>query len=377
TAPTLAFADHPTGSSGAVDGHSGSRQAAAMLLVGEQAIGLRHPALGAPASAYWDVWVSPDASAAGTAAGLSFHRDAATGDDAAIVEEEGRRYRFTRLAHDDARWLFLELDGQAPLVTVAGGRRAALASSGSLASIERAQLYRSELWHGRVERYHRLRGELDGAGGASGDGAASLEAASREAAYEALRAQVLSQIDAAPFQMRVSNEAFFGTYRNAWLRWHPHDQLHRATCYGDTPLYETLKQDLSQAYVPRAGFEALGPLDRIRLAREECYALALERVLIPAEQLGISFPEPAAFQSVLRRLCTDLARGWFRDFAIDCYAEILDYDTPFWQRYCAARERGELSVNEGAAALADRPQRLRAYWNDERERDRFAGLSAG
>lgn len=375
------------------------------MLVGAQAIALRHPSLAAPPAAPWEVWIAHEAVRS-QARALHFEHDPASGDEVACVDAGARRYRFTLLRADDARRRFMAADAHESCMAAAGGM-ITIASSVSLALIERAQLYRSEQWHCRIAAYHRLRALQAAAGvptdegvsaaegiptdkglstdegaptdesGAEPRGAARLsgaEPAAHRAAFDALREQVLAAVDAKRFDMRVSNEAFFGTYRNAWLRWHPHDELHRATCYGATPLYETLKEDLSLAYVPRAGFEALPPADQLRLVREECYALALERVLVPAEQLGVDFSEALAFQVVLRRLCTDLARGWFRDFAIDQYPAIIDYDLPFWQRFCRARQRGELAIDAAAAAMADRPERLRAYWNDERERDRQAGL---
>ena len=137
-----------------------------------------------------------------------------------------------------------------------------------------------------------------------------------------------------------------------------------------------LKHDLGQAFVPRSGFDQLSHRDQIRMVREECYALALERVLIPAEDLRVPWSENHGFQHALRRICTTLARGWFRDFVIDHYAEVSAYDTRFLDVYHRAVEEGKLSRKLLQITPEDRRAWLTDYLDVQAMKDRDAAIDA-
>ena len=137
-----------------------------------------------------------------------------------------------------------------------------------------------------------------------------------------------------------------------------------------------LNDRVRRDYLGRAGFERLTHDERIRMVREECYALALERVLIPAQDLGVPWDENLAFQHALRRVCTNLARGWFRDFAIDHYPEVSRYDKPFWREYQQALAAGKLRRKELPVSPEERRGWLAQYLDNQREKDLAAGLGS-
>lgn len=338
-----------------------------MLLVGSQAMAWRYPGL-ARASIAWDVWVAesglPDAVAADAESVVD---DA--GDRCAVVRREGRTYRLRVVTEFDPRMQFMAANADQPLVSNDEGWMLRVASPASIALIARAYLYAPRDWHRRIGEYHQLLSKFERPAGN----------AAERSAYEALRRELLNRLDFesdSDFNMRVANEEFFKDFKYPWLRVHEHDDLHHTTCYDGTPLYQTLKHDLGQAFVPKSGFDQLSHRDQIRMVREECYALALERVLIPAADLGVPWSENHGFQHALRRICTTLARGWFRDFAIDHYAEISAYDRPFLDLYRRAVEAGKLRRKPLEITPEARREWLAEYLALQARKDREAAIDA-
>jgi hypothetical protein len=244
---------------------------------------------------------------------------------------------------------FIDMESGAPTCGAGPCPQAAVASPVSLALIKRSHLYDPADWHKHVADYHVLR--------------ASIIAASIKPEHRAAGEQRLSEWraqhpgDRGSNSMRIPNADFFANTRAALIRAYDHDDLHQATCYGERPLYQQLKDDPSLAYVFGRHFEALSHLERIRLVREETYAIALERVVIPSIELDRPWDADRAFLHALRRICTNLTTGWFRDFAIENYPEICKYDTNFVGRFLDALARDEvrrLPVLSGARPWRER-----------------------
>jgi hypothetical protein len=245
---------------------------------------------------------------------------------------------------------FIDLHSGAPICGAGPCPQATVASAVSLALIKRSHLYDPADWHKHIVDYHFLRARID---------VASIAAEERAAGEQRLsewRAQ--HPEDRGSSSMRVPNADFFANSRVALIRAYDHDDLHRTTCYGERPLYEQLKDDPSLAYVSRRRFEALSHTDRIRLVREETYAIALERVVIPSIQLDRPWDADRAFRHALRRMCTNLATGWFRDYAIENYPEVCRYDTDFVGRFLEALARNKVTRLPVLPGARPWPERL-------------------
>lgn len=244
---------------------------------------------------------------------------------------------------------FIDLASGASVLGVGPCPQAAVAPPASLALIKRSHLYDPADWHKHIVDYHFIKLRIDAATITPEEHAAGRQRLSE------WRAQ--HPEDKGSGSLRIPNAEFFANTRAALIRAYPHDDLHQATCYGECPMYQQLKDDRAQAYVSRRRFEAISHLDRVRLTREETYAIALERIVIPSLELGRPWDAEQAFQHALRRICTNLTTGWFRDFAIENYPEVCRYDTDFVGRFLEALSSGKvtrLPVPPGAPPWRER-----------------------
>lgn len=140
--------------------------------------------------------------------------------------------------------------------------------------------------------------------------------------------------------LNQTNEDFFD---DAVKKFYVHDHIHEVMAYYDKPLYSRMKRDFSLAKCEKDLWEEFSHEDKIRCVREECYVIGVERFLVPHLEFKTkSIPEKLAFSKALEKVCTTLTSGWFRDFAIDNFFEILNYDVKFYDKFYNAINTGEL-----------------------------------
>lgn len=170
-----------------------------------------------------------------------------------------------------------------------------------LAAIKRSHLPTGVRFEKNIRDYHRLRR------------ACWVPLSVEEtAAVQARHAEAVARQDA-KISLKKSNEDFFKQSDAAIGRIMEHDQIHRLIAFGDKPWFEKLKLDPSQAMLHRPLFEALPFASQIEVALEEAMAIGIERVM-----LVVPKAQPRdGLEYGLRRICTNLCKGWFRDFAID------------------------------------------------------------
>jgi hypothetical protein len=70
--------------------------------------------------------------------------------------------------------------------------------------------------------------------------------------------------------------------------------------------------------------------DRLRLVREEVYATALERKVIPNEYKG---SPRAAYAYALRKTITSFSKGWFPLFIVLNYTELYKPEIKYVERH--------------------------------------------
>jgi hypothetical protein len=100
-----------------------------------------------------------------------------------------------------------------------------------------------------------------------------------------------------------------------------HDYLHEILAFYDKPLYTKLQHDDSSAWCEKSLWDNLSHEDKLKCISEETYVIATERFMIPK---AWNYPAKLAYIKSLNKVSTTLCSGWFRDYAIDHYSEIMN-----------------------------------------------------
>jgi hypothetical protein len=121
-------------------------------------------------------------------------------------------------------------------------------------------------------------------------------------------------------KLNQSNKDFFD---DAVKKKYDHDWLHELAAHYDRPLYERMKNPdkLGEAWCERDMWEDFPHEDKVKTVQEEAYVIATERFLIPN---NFKYSKKLAYFTAVKKICTTLTSGWFRDFAIDNWKEIID-----------------------------------------------------
>ncbi|AVD99352.1 hypothetical protein SEA_BILLNYE_180 [Streptomyces phage BillNye] len=109
-------------------------------------------------------------------------------------------------------------------------------------------------------------------------------------------------------------------------RVYDHDSIHRSIAYYDRPLFERILRDGHEVAVDRAKFEALPYVDKLKLVREEVYATALERQIIPSEYRA---SPRAAYAWAMMKTVTSFSKGWFPLFIVQNYQDLFKPDVDY------------------------------------------------
>jgi hypothetical protein len=119
-------------------------------------------------------------------------------------------------------------------------------------------------------------------------------------------------------------------------RVYDHDSIHRSIAYYDRPLFERILRDGHQVAVDKAKFDALSYEDKLRLVREEVYATALERQIIPSNYKG---SPRAAYAWAMMKTVTSFSKGWFPLFIVLSYQNLFKPDVEYVKVHQANSDR--------------------------------------
>lgn len=184
-----------------------------------------------------------------------------------------------------------------------GGVKLEVCSLEGLAAIKRSHLWRDHFWDKHIAQYNSYLRQ-------------HLTDDTREFLDERVK---LTKADIRYTQpsLRQSNEDFFD---DAVTKVYDHDWLHELAAYGDEPLYLSMKRDFDSAWCERDMWDQFSHEQKIMCTAEECYVIAMERFLIPNNW---DYSYVGAYLTALKKVCTTLCSGWFRDFAIDNHQELV------------------------------------------------------
>jgi hypothetical protein len=122
-------------------------------------------------------------------------------------------------------------------------------------------------------------------------------------------------------------DAFFS---DAVKRKYDHDSVHYSVAYGDVPLYESVMKDGASVETDMNKVKALPFDELVRLFREEIYATALERWLIPADY---KMSPRRAYAWALKKTIVSLTKGWSSRHLIENYDVYRRPDTDYVRRH--------------------------------------------
>lgn len=107
-----------------------------------------------------------------------------------------------------------------------------------------------------------------------------------------------------------------------------HDYLHTVFKHEDVPMYQKMQKNLDIVDCDQVMWNAFTHRQKIAAVLEEVYVIATERLIIPSILEKCGYDDNKAFMWALKRVCTTLTQGWFRQFAVDNYFEIINLHNP-------------------------------------------------
>lgn len=137
------------------------------------------------------------------------------------------------------------------------------------------------------------------------------------------------------YKLNLKKNAFF-TDNVPYI--YDHDSIHRAVAIKDVPAYTLYLKDGEEVMCDAGKFNALHHADKLAGVLEEAYVLALERAVIPHD----TDPDKA-FQIALRKVCTSITSGWFREFAWNNYNQLkICYNPDYVDKFQRALKDGKI-----------------------------------
>ena len=172
-----------------------------------------------------------------------------------------------------------------------------------LAAIKRSHLWRDLSFQKHITMYHR---HLAG----------SISVHLNSFLEERTRLTHEAYPQGNPNLMQTKEEFFDDAVKKKY----DHDHLHELVAYYDKPLYTRLQPDSALAWCSKDLWYNLMHEDKIKCIAEEAHVIAMERMMIPNEW---EYPAKKAYIKAVDKVCTTLCSGWFRDYAIDHYPEVM------------------------------------------------------
>ena len=175
-----------------------------------------------------------------------------------------------------------------------------------LALIKRSHLWRDLSFDKHITHYHKY--------------LSHYAVTYSELSEEFLKERTRQTIEMFPQRHPNLNQSVEDFFDDAVTKKYNHDYLHELFAYSSKPWYTSLQDDPSKAWCSQEKFNKLTHSQQLECVAEEVYVIATERFLAPKDW---KYPAKLAYMKALKKVCTTLCSGWFRDKAIDHYPEIL------------------------------------------------------
>lgn len=113
-------------------------------------------------------------------------------------------------------------------------------------------------------------------------------------------------------------------------RIYEHDSIHASVAYYDIPLFQQILRDDHPILVDMFKWSRLTLEDQLKCVREEVYATALERQLIPSNYKA---SPRGAYQWALKKTITSFSKGWFPLFIVTHLEELWKPDIDYVKKH--------------------------------------------
>lgn len=175
-----------------------------------------------------------------------------------------------------------------------------------LAIIKRSHLWRDLAFDKHITMYHRFI-----------NFPRSLWTPHMEALYQERLALTKAAFPQRQPNLMQPTKDFFD---DAVKKIYEHDYLHELVAFYKKPLYTRLLRSPELAWCDEDKWNNLTDTEKDQCVVEETMVIAIERFLLPG---GWQMPPKLAYMKALRKVCTTLCSGWFRDWAIDRYPQVV------------------------------------------------------
>lgn len=119
-------------------------------------------------------------------------------------------------------------------------------------------------------------------------------------------------------------------FDDAVPRQYDHDSIHDSVAFGDHPMYEDFLKEDAEIDIDMKKVWAAPHDQQVRLFREEIFATALERKVIPSNYTA---SPRAAYAWALKRVITSLTKGRSARFIVDNLAEFWEPGVDYVRRH--------------------------------------------
>lgn len=123
-------------------------------------------------------------------------------------------------------------------------------------------------------------------------------------------------------KLNMTKEEFFD---DAVVKKYDHDYLHELVAYNSSPMYTRMLKHSDTVWCEQSKWETFTYLEKCQTVAEETYVIAIERFMVPNDWEFIS---KQAYYQALKKVCTTLCSGWFRDHALDHFPTIMNMFDP-------------------------------------------------
>jgi hypothetical protein len=232
------------------------------------------------------------------------------------VRYEDENYEFEIVVNDVQSGYDILMESNVGCIFLETGHPVKVATLDMLEAIKTSHIYRSHYFIKHITDLHAIRDRLS---------KVAEEPFKRDDVYEIFMLKRRRQtnekhgIPGGKVNLNMTNDEFLEGEHNLLVeKMIKHDDIHKLVMMNDVPMYTLIKINDESAMCSQDLWNKLTQNQRLDNIREEAMTLAMERYLLP----GFIKIGQDAYTLALTRICTNITKGWYRQFAVDHYPQV-------------------------------------------------------